>query len=37
MAILDIDRNGTALITRMDEEVEVGRTFQTLIALPTKD
>jgi transposase len=32
-AILDIDRNVAALIARMDEEVEAGRTFQTLIAL----
>ena len=32
-AILDIDRNVAALITRMDQEVEAGRTFQTLIAL----
>src|ERR1700746_346428 len=32
-AILDIDRNVAALIARMDEEVEAGPTFQTLIAL----
>ena len=32
-AILDIDRNVAALIARMDQEVEAGRTFQTLIAL----
>jgi len=32
-AILDVDRNVAALITRMDQEVEAGRTFQTLIAL----
>jgi transposase len=32
-AILDIDRNVAALIARMDQEVEAGRAFQTLIAL----
>ena len=32
-AILDIDRNVAALIARMDQQVEAGRTFQTLIAL----
>jgi transposase len=32
-AIQDIDRNVAALIARMDQEVEAGRAFQTLIAL----
>jgi len=32
-AILDIDRNVAALIARMDQEVEAGRAFHTLIAL----
>ena len=32
-AILDIDRNVAVLITRMDQQAEAGRTFQTLIAL----
>ena len=32
-AIQDIDRKVAALITQMDQEVEAGRAFQTLIAL----
>jgi transposase len=36
-AIQDIDRNVAALIARMDQEVEAGRAFQTLIALLIHD